>query len=48
MLDESEVKVELLKIAGRIVETNHPYKDEAAAFLKEIYRQIVALYNEKL
>ena len=48
MLDESDAKVKLLRIAERIVENNRPYKEETAAFLKEIYRQIVALYNEKL
>jgi hypothetical protein len=48
-MDENEVavKLELLRIAERIVCSKHVRGDDAAD-LKEIYRMLVALYNEKL
>ncbi len=45
---ETEIKLELLRIAERVV-TSNPFRGKDSAIeVKEIYRQLVALYNEKL
>ena len=49
-MDENEVavKLELLRIAERLVTSNPSCDKEVVADLKEVYRMVVALYNEKL
>lgn len=45
-MTETEVKVALLKEATRII-VSRPQNDPVAD-LKEVYRMLIALYNEKL
>jgi uncharacterized membrane protein YoaT (DUF817 family) len=45
---ESAVKLHLLGVAERIYASNPGPWDEPASGIKEIYRMLVALYNEKL
>jgi hypothetical protein len=47
-MNEAETKLELLRIAERIVTSNPHRSKDSAVDIKEIYRQLVALYNEKL
>ena len=48
-MNENETKVELLKIAERIVCAGPvDLPEKRAERLKEIYRQLVALFNEQL
>jgi hypothetical protein len=48
-MSEIEVKLELLRMSERIV-TSCPHRssENDSSRLKEIYRQLVALFNEKL
>ena len=47
-MHEPEIKLELLRIAERLIATNPFRGKDSAIEVKEIYRQLVALYNEKL
>ena len=47
-MTETEVKLELLRIAEQIITSNPHRGEDNVADLKEIYRMLVALYNEKL
>jgi len=48
LMTESEIKLDLLRLAARIVESNPMRGKDSAIEIKEVYRQLVALFNEKL
>jgi hypothetical protein len=48
MENDPNVKVELLRLTQCIVSSVPCSQEKMAGYIKEIYRQLVALYNEKL